>query len=116
MFFVKRVWSNRRRLEEEGTCPRPCGGGLVMLVNPRHLLLQMVLPASLPPPGSWRITMLLTDAGSVMLGTAGLGSYGWIRARTCHRAWTARRWDPELGGKAMVTRKKKKKHPLAPSL
>jgi hypothetical protein len=64
----------------------------------------MVLPASLPPPGSWRITMLLTDAGSVMLGTAGLGSYGWIRARTCHRAWTARRWDPELGGKAMVTR------------
>lgn len=48
--------------------------------------------------------MFLSDAGSVMLGTASLGSYGWIRARTCHRGWTARRWDPELGGKAMVAR------------
>lgn len=48
--------------------------------------------------------MFFTGAGSEMLGKAGLGSYGWIRARTCHRSWTDRRWNPELGGKATMAR------------
>lgn len=39
-----------------------------------------------------------------MFGMVGLRNCGWIRASTCHRAWTAKRWNPELGGKATVAR------------
>lgn len=48
--------------------------------------------------------MFFIGADSEMFGMVGPRNCGWIRASTCHRAWTARRRNPELGGKAMVAR------------